>query len=53
MRKKLMESLMECRKRTGGVIAELKDEYSFNYLSNAKIAKLNDFAFKAVNNSSL
>ena len=44
---------MECRKRTSGVIAELRNVKDFSNISNAIIAKMNDLAFKAVNNSSL
>jgi hypothetical protein len=53
MKKKLMESLMECRKRTSAVISELRNITDFSHISNAIIAKMNDLAFKAVNNSSL
>lgn len=52
-KKRLMEALMECRKRTSGVISELRGVTNFSNISNQIIAKMNDLAFKAVNNSSL
>ena len=44
---------MECRKRTGAVIAELRAITDFSNISNVTIAKMNDLAFKAVNNAGL
>jgi len=44
---------MECRTRTSAVLAELRAVTDFSNISNVTIAKMNDLAFKAVNNASL
>lgn len=53
VKKNLLEQIQECRKRTGAVITELRNVTDFSQINNAMIARLNDVAFKAVNNSSL
>lgn len=52
-KKKLMEQLMECRTRTSQVISELRHVSDFSNIQNNLIAKMNDLAFKAINNGSL
>lgn len=48
-----MDKIIECRQKTTLIIKELRNLVSFTEIPNEIIAKLNDVAYKAINDNSL